>query len=243
MRRERGLITLILGTVGIFVFYPLIPPVVMGLPSIGLLLAQSLPWNLVWWTIWIIWFLFWVRDTPPAPLAIFAALVCVVIYFEASLTGRLWSFGLAGILLVLVGGSYLINVLPGRRLKKWLARTGTLGGTVRTLFRNYVRLRREQPSASEREIAQLLLANRSLLSNRLLGWYRPSNEQANRLDNVLASGESLETLPDVCYAIVIIEAGEPPDLEIEMFMKEIIDEDLARLGYPSLVEPVRTNMK
>ncbi len=160
MHPQQGILWLLIRTAVMFLVYPLLPTLVLGVPAIGVLIAQSALWNVIWWIVWIVWCLILIRDVPLTTLGIFAALVLFVIYIEVSPQGYLWSYGLAGAMFLLVTGTYIIGVIPGRRLARWRARTGTLGGTVRTMFRNYQRLRREVPSASEQEIAQMLLDHR-----------------------------------------------------------------------------------
>lgn len=214
----------VVAAIATFITYPLIPPVVMSLPLIGVVVSQSFVWNCIWWSLWFLWCLFWIRDTPRSVLGLLVAIVLMVIYLEAAPSNPFWFYSLTAASSVLVIGTYVLYGLPNKRIKKWLARDGTLGGTVRVLYRNYLRLISEQPTATDSELVQMLLEHRFHHLSRV-------NEESFRIQGILASEGPLVNLRDVCFAVATIEAGRPPDMESEELMREVINEELTRLGY------------
>jgi len=94
---------------------------------------------------------------------------------------------------------------------------------VRSTFGKYQRAKRQNPSATEPEIAAFLLKDRY----RIL---HPKPDEAERLEALLATDPQLVTLMDVCLAIAEIEFG-PRDSFQRRILVEVISEELGRLGY------------
>ena len=78
----------------------------MALPTIGILLAHSALWNVIWWIVFVIWSCWFIKNGPVSTVGVFLSLVLTVVYFEVLPGGRLWAYGLAAVQLIFLTGAY-----------------------------------------------------------------------------------------------------------------------------------------
>ena len=104
---------------------------------------------------------------------------------------------------------------------KWLAKRGALGGMIRVLYKAYMQARRENPTLTDEEIAPLLIEWRfDTVSLR--------KDEKTRYELWMQGDVLPKTLEGICLEIAYIEMESSG-----VFVQEIIDEELARLGYIS----------
>lgn len=82
----------------------------MGLPTIGILLAKSTLWNVMWWIVFICWVVFLIIKGPPISIHIFISVLLFTLYFEILPEGRIWAYGIAFIQTIVLGSAYLVHL-------------------------------------------------------------------------------------------------------------------------------------
>lgn len=87
----------------------LLGAVLMALPTVGIFMASSTLWNIIWWVVFVGWSCVFIASSAPSAVGIFVALVLIVIYFETLPEGRFWAYALAGTQIVLVSGAYVMH--------------------------------------------------------------------------------------------------------------------------------------
>jgi len=112
------------------------------------------------------------------------------------------------------------------RFAEWFARIGATGGIARSQYSIYKRIKKKTPDLKESDIAQWILAHR-------LHRLGPRKKEMQRLEDYFARGNPApDTLRRACYIIAQIEFNiNPNDWEHSIFVKDIINKELDRIGY------------
>lgn len=108
---------------------------------------------------------------------------------------------------------------------KWLGKVGATGGIARSQYYKFKRTRDQYPEEKEADLAPTLFYER-------FSRIRQTKKESLRINAYLETHDSPSSLREVCYAIAEIELNVTPIVPDKfLLVREIIDEELARLGY------------